>query len=51
MLHSDLVSELLFYEPYVDILPKGEVVDHIAKVKVVTLLQNHTESEVISGVG
>lgn len=50
MLDGDLVSELLLNEPNVYILSKGQVVDHIAEIKVVTLLQNHAECELISGV-
>ena len=50
MLDCDLVSELLLNEPNVYILPKGQVVDHIAEIKVVTLLQYHAECELISGV-
>jgi hypothetical protein len=50
MFDGDLVSELLLNESNVYILAKGQVVDHIAEIKVVTLLQNHAECELISGV-
>ena len=50
MLHGYLVPELLLNEPNVYILPEGQVVYHIAKIKFVTLLQNHAESQLISGV-
>jgi hypothetical protein len=38
MFHGDLVTELLLNEPNVNILPKGQVVDCIAEIKVVPLL-------------